>query len=151
MQLCYVPVTTANRRQAESLRVKADQDGFIESVADCMAEADLTSDWKPVAVFDKDTMVGFAMYGRFREGGERRVWLDRLLIDGRFQGRGYGKAAVAGLLDRLQSEYGAQPVYLSVYADNRAAVALYESLGFTFNGEVDTKGELVMVRPPRAV
>ena len=41
------------------------------------------------------------MYGFFWEYLPfGRLWLDRLLIDRRFQGRGYGRAALAALLDQ---------------------------------------------------
>ena len=59
-----------------------------------------------------------------------RLWLDRLLIDRRFQGRGYGRAALAALLERLEREYHKKRIYLSVVEANRPAAALYESFGF---------------------
>ena len=40
---------------------------------------------------------------------------------------------------------GKDRVFLSVYDDNQGAIRLYEKLGFAFNGELDTKGERVMV------
>ena len=76
---------------------------------------------------------------------EGQLWLDRLLIDRAYQGRGYGAGAVAALLERLPKEYGKDRVFLSVYDDNQGAIRLYEKLGFAFNGELDTKGERVMV------
>ena len=51
----------------------------------------------------------------------------------------------AALLERLPKEYGKDRVFLSVYDDNQGAIRLYEKLGFAFNGELDTKGERVMV------
>ena len=79
------------------------------------------------------------------QGMSYQLWLDRLLIDRAYQGRGYGAGAVAALLERLPKEYGKDRVFLSVYDDNQGAIRLYEKLGFAFNGELDTKGERVMV------
>ena len=118
----------------------------MESVAQCLAEAAELDWWRPVGIYDGDTAVGFAMYGLFIDeepGG--RVWLDRLLIDARFQGRGYGSAALSGLLARIRDEYHPQRVYLSVVKGNSAATALYRKFGFRFNGEKDIHGEDVMV------
>ena len=36
-------------------------------------------------------------------------------------------------------------IYLSVYEENHVAISLYQSYGFKFNGELDTKGEKIMV------
>ena len=99
-----------------------------------------------VGIYDGPTVVGFAMYGCFAQPEpEGQLWLDRLLIDRAYQGRGYGAGAVAALLERLPKEYGKDRVFLSVYDDNQGAIRLYEKLGFAFNGELDTKGERVMV------
>ena len=76
-----------------------------------------------------------------------RVWMDRLLIDKRFQHKGYGKAAMQLLLEQLKAEYGDQPVYLSVVPGNDTARKLYASLGFLELKEKDVHGESVMIHP----
>ena len=70
-----------------------------------MREADELELWRPVGIYDSDTLIGFAMYGYFPEPAPGQLWLDRLLIDKRYQGKGYGKQAVLSLLDRLHTEY----------------------------------------------
>ena len=104
MPLSVTPITSQNRREALSLRVAAGQEGFIESVSQCLSEADENPVWHPLGIYDRGTMVGFSMYGFFpmESAPEGRLWLDRLLIDRRFQGRGYGRAALAALLERLR-------------------------------------------------
>lgn len=77
----------------------------------------------------------------------RNTIIDRLLIDARYQGRGYGRKALAGLLERLSWEYPERKIYLSVIAGNDVAIRLYGQFGFRFNGEKDVHGEDVMVRP----
>lgn len=144
-QLHFVPVNHKNRRAVESLTVFSEQAGFIESVSECLQEADELKLWRPVGIYDGDTLIGFAMYGYFPEPVPGRLWLDRLLIDKKYQGKGYGKQAVLALLDRLHTEYSSNAVYLSVYEDNPHAIRLYQQIGFRFNGEYDTKGESVMV------
>ena len=101
-----------------------------------------------MGIYDGDLPVGFSMYGFFREEypPEGRLWLDRLLIDARFQGRGYGRAALEALLERLSREYPEKDVYLSVIEGNDVATRLYEQYGFRFIGEKDIHGEDVMVR-----
>lgn len=146
MNLHFEPVNPANREALEALKTLPEQIDFIERVSDCLAEADECNVWRPVGIYDGALLIGFAMYGYFSDlQPEGEVWLDRLLIDGAYQGRGYGKAAIRELIKRLYREYGKQQVYLSVYESNVAAVRLYEQLGFRFNGKEDTKGEKIMV------
>ena len=146
MQLHFIPITSENRVQAEALEILPAQDGFVEPVAACLEEADRRKCWRPVGIYDGQTLVGFAMYGFFWEYLPfGRLWLDRLLIDRRDQGKGYGRLAGEGLLSNLWREYGKKKVYLRAFAENQQAIELYRSLGFRFNGQHDIHGEDVMV------
>ena len=145
MCLHFETVTAKNRGAGERLALLPEQAGFIESPAECLREADASDFWRPVGIYDGTELVGFAMYGYLPFLGEGQLWFDRLLIDKAFQGRGYAKAAIAALLERLRQEYPCRRVYLSVYGDNAAAIHLYRQAGFSFNGDYDTKGERVMV------
>ena len=144
-QLHFELVNNENRKEVESLTVFSEQAGFIETVSECLQEADESEVWRPVGIYDRDTLIGFAMYGYFPDPAPGQLWLDRLLIDKKYQGKGYGKQAVLSLLDRLRAEYGSDTVYLSVYETNPHAIRIYEQTGFRFNGEYDTKGERIMV------
>ena len=137
-------VNDENRKEVEGLTVFSEQVGFIESVSECLQEADEIELWRPVGIYDSDTLIGFAMYGYFPEPAPGQLWLDRLLIDKKYQGKGYGKQAVLSLLDILRTEYQSDTVYLSVYENNPHAIRLYQQIGFQFNGKYDTKGERIM-------
>ena len=146
MHLHFRAVTMENRQQAESLSVFPEQMDFIESVAECLKEADETTEWNTVGIYDDDILIGFAMYGYFQTPlphGE--AWLDRVLIDKAYQGKGYGKAAVFLLLKKMHEEYACNRIYLSVFDKNQLSIHLYKVLGFDFNGEYDAKGERIMV------
>ena len=146
MNITIKPITDENRSQALALHVGAGQEGYVESVSQCLNEASAKKCWRPVGIYDGETMVGFAMYGRFfwEYFPIGKVWMDRLLIDESCQGRGYGKAAMAALIERLVREYRCRKIYLSIIDGNAAAVHLYESLGFKFNGKKDIHGERIM-------
>lgn len=146
MEIEVVPVTGENEGEILSLRVAEGQRGYIETTAQCLEEARALSLWRPVGLLADGRLVGFAMYGLWKEeGAGGRVWLDRFLIDARFQGRGCGRAALPVLLRRIFEEYGQDELYLSLVPENLAAARLYRSFGFRFNGETDPKGERVMV------
>ena len=63
--------------------------------------------------------------------------LQQFLIDSRFQGKGYGKAALGLLLDLLRSEGKYADVEVCVHRDNAAALALFFGAGFQDTGYVD--------------
>lgn len=144
-KLSLKPVTRKNRRAAENLEVFPSQTGFIESVAECMEEADQLPAWHPMCIYDKDTLIGFTMYGRIQGPTDTRLWFDRFLIDKQHQGKGYAKPAVQLILQEIRARYPNTDIYLSVYAENHPAIALYRSFGFVFTGELDTKGEEIMI------
>lgn len=51
------------------------------------------------------------------------------------QGKGVAFRATGLLLEKAFFEYGLHRVYLNVFADNKAAIKLYERSGFSFEGE----------------
>lgn len=142
--LRFEVVNQKNISQIERLEVFPEQKRWIETVSECMKEAEELNLWRPVGIYDDDLLIGFAMYGYFTESFPGQLWLDRLLIDKKYQGKGYGKQAVLALLERMHAEYSSDKVYLSVYESNLNAIRLYQEIGFSFNGKFDTKGELIM-------
>lgn len=143
MNIRIEPITEKNQDAVLKLEIAQGQEGFVESVDECLAEAKVWRQWNPVAIYDNNQLVGFAMYGCLFG----RLWFDRLLIDQSYQGRGYGRAAVEALLLRIRREYPQKsPIYLSVVEGNDQAARLYQDFGFVFNGERDTKGEHVMMK-----
>lgn len=146
MKLTIKNINEANYEEILNLKVGKNQENFIESIGECLEEASQASNWKTVGIYDSDNAVGFAMYGLFLDEGKNgRVWLDRFLISYEHQGKGYGEVGVRLLIERLYEEYKYKKIYLSVYDNNKGAISLYKKIGFEFNGEVDTKGEKVMV------
>ena len=147
MDIIFKPVTAENKKEVLNLRIAGSQKGFVETVKQCLDEAAQWSFWRPVGIYADGQLVGFAMYCMWEEKGlENRVWMDRLLIDKRFQGRGYGKACLPILLDKIKKEYNCEKIYLSVVEGNQTAIHLYQEFGFHFNGETDIHGEKIMVR-----
>lgn len=144
MDLKIIELSEENREELLALQVFEHQKNMIETVGECIEESLEYSFWRPVGIYDGDTAVGFAMYGKI-DAENGRVWLDRLLIDKNYQGMGYGKLALKQLVKRLFELYGCESIYLSVYDDNHIAKSIYERFGFIKNGERDFKGEAVMV------
>ena len=73
-------------------------------------------------------------------------WLYRLMIDARFQGRGYGAAAMQAIVALMRALPGCSSIVLGVEPANVRAASLYRHAGFRERGD-SIEGETVMVHP----
>lgn len=140
-------VTKKNQKEILALHVGGAQKSYIEPTEQSLKDAVKYKPFHPAGLYKDGELVGFAMYGFFpREGEKGRVWLDRYLIDERFQGQGLGRIMLEALIEYLVKLYHCNEIYLSVYENNLIAQRLYQKLGFHFNEERDIHGEKVMVK-----
>ena len=98
-----------------------------------IAQASITKSWTTKAIYDEETLIGFTMYGYSDELGGYE--LCRLMVDYRFQGKGYGKQSLRLILDEMQLRYDCKEILICFAPDNLAAKNLYESNGFTDTGK----------------
>lgn len=75
---------------------------------------------------DESAVVGFAVSGR----AGRQAFLQRLAVDPAHQGRGIGKALTLDAL-RWARRHRCTSMFVNTHSDNRTALALYVSLGFS--------------------
>ncbi|MCR1934154.1 GNAT family N-acetyltransferase [Clostridium tepidum] len=143
MNLHLEEVTSKNWRYVISLKVNENQQNLIESNAYSIVESKFIPQWHPKSIYCNNNLIGFAMYGYFQK--ENRLWLDRFMIDYRYQNKGYGKASLNLLINTILKEYNCNKIYLSIFKNNIEAMKLYKKFGFEFTGELDENGELIMV------
>ncbi|QSX05688.1 GNAT family N-acetyltransferase [Sedimentibacter sp. zth1] len=137
LNINIVDVTDNNLTEILKLKVGKSQADFIETVSQCMDEVYIHSydiNWHPVGIYNNKILIGFAMYGI---NIENHVWLDRFMIDEKFQGHGYGKIALGLLINAIQNEFGNNLICLSVNKKNNVAINLYQNFGFKFIDELD--------------
>lgn len=72
-------------------------------------------------------------------------WLEDLYVRGEARGKGLGRALVVRAMQRA-GERGCGRIELDTTEDNLAAIALYESLGFSVTSKGDTRGLLFGAR-----
>ena len=108
----------------------------------------------PFGIYDGDMPVGFIMIGFDVDDywddapeiarGNYNLW--RLMIDKKYQGKGYGKEAVRLALDFINTLPcgSAEYCWLSYDPENEAARNVYSSFGFSETGEMDGE-ELIAV------
>jgi diamine N-acetyltransferase len=133
-------ITSQTVRDICALEVAAGQRTFVAPNAVSIAEAHFTPHHWMRAIYAGGEPAGFVLTW---EEAEPYLW--RFMVAEGFQGRGIGRRAMELLLERWRG-LGVPHVMLSVEPENRAAIALYESLGFAFTGDEEA-GELVMRLP----
>jgi diamine N-acetyltransferase len=149
------PVDTTNYRECIELSVAREQQGFVASNLQSLADAYV---WReaaePFAVYSDGELVGFALLFPFagdadddsipEPGTERGMVLVRLMIDARFQGRGYGRDALDAIVENVRNR-GLPTIRLSVVPENEQALEFYRRNGFAETGAIHG-GEIVMER-----
>ena len=93
-----------------------------------------------------DLPVGMGLY--YDEPELQSYDLSQMFIDARYQGRGYGRAAVRAILDELKADGRYDKVILCYIEGNETARKLYESFGFTETGR--DGDEILMELPLKA-
>ncbi|QIL46025.1 GNAT family N-acetyltransferase [Vagococcus coleopterorum] len=131
-----------------SLSVSKEQIHMIESNKDCLLEAafDTHLEWQPLAIYAENIPIGFTMIGALDEK-PGTIWLDRFMIDYRYQGKKYGKNSLALILNYISTEYPDKKILLSVHRSNNFAINLYKSFGFKLTEEIDPDNqEIIMIK-----
>lgn len=127
-------VNTDNWRDVVRIEPLEDQRRFVASVAYYLNLCHYGEEWRPLALYEGDEPVGFAMWGF--DTKEESYWIGGLVIDAEYQGKGYGRAAMEALLDYLAAQPGHGEAALSCDPENTVARRLYASLGFVETGEL---------------
>lgn len=124
------------------LSVSEAQRAFVASNLYSLAQAYAQPECVPLALYAENKPVGFAMY--CLDESDREYWIYRLMIDQRYQGRGYGREAMLLLIERIRCllDENHNRIFISFEPENEPAKSLYESLGFVPDGRVEY-GEVV--------
>lgn len=156
-RVTVVEVTRTNWRATLALGVAPEQQRFIANYAPIaalgLAKAyirPLGLTWTPYAFSAHDqasdaepegALVGFAMLAYTPESADD-YWLFHFFIDQRYQGRGYGAAALQRLIALVRATHPAsRALQLTVHPENLHAQRLYARAGFRPTGEA-LDGEL---------
>ena len=150
MNITLRPIDDSNREAVLALTVREDQpfvapnDVSLRQAAETEAEAPGVA--RPFAIYADEELVGFCMFA-FNpedEDEEDRYYLWRFMIDQRFQGKGFGQAALDAII-RYFKDNGADRLYLSTEPENERGLHVYHKAGFRETGVIDD-GEAIMMR-----
>jgi diamine N-acetyltransferase len=147
MKLEFKGIDKNNYEECVELTVTEEQEDFVAANWWSLLEEKYEGGVKhPLAIYDKETMVGFVMYCYYPADDDYPVdswWIERFMIDKKFQSKGYGKAALKKFLDYFRSLYGNVDLRITTVPENVVATKLYEKLGFSKTGEI-AAGEVVL-------
>ena len=142
MSILLREITPQNFKECINLKVAPAQENFVASNLMSVAQSKIYPTYNIFAVYAEDEMVGFTMFGL--DTDDNKYYLGRLMIDEKHQGKGYGKAAVLEVIERLKQVEDCNEIFLSFVAENAGAERLYRSVGFERTGENNDYGEIIM-------
>ena len=148
------PVTKDNWRELVKLKVRDDQSSFVASNVHSIAEAQFGFDepgdghWEfhPFGIYDGDNSVGFLMYGLNYEHPSQQAFIVRLMVDEKFQGKGFGRFGMQKMLEIFRADSRIRDVAISYEPENQPARTLYASLGFVEPGEMIGEETLAVLK-----
>ncbi|AGX06956.1 spermine/spermidine acetyltransferase, putative [Bacillus sp. NRRL B-14911] len=122
------------------LKVAEEQKSFVATNLFSLAQAKAFPECNCLAIYHEEKLVGFTMY--CMDFDDKEYWIYRLMIDAKYQSKGYGKAAMEKLIELIKEDKDHQVIYLSFEPENDRAKEMYEKLGFEADGRV-IDGEIV--------
>ena len=129
------------------LRVAESQKYHVASVGKTFWQAAKRADVWVRAIYAGDEPVGLvALRDAGPDGGQGSydIYFARLLVDQRYQGRGFGRQAIRLALAHARTRPGCAGITISHMPDNGAVGRLYGEFGFRYTGKTDEDGEVYM-------
>ena len=131
-------ITEDNVLDAFHLKLRKDQEEFVSHPIRSLAQAYVyRNQCQPFGIYQDEEMVGYVMVIYDYHLQEYNIW--HMMIDCKFQGRGYGKLAMEQCLAYIRTQpFGnSNRVVLTCNRDNESALRLYRQFGFTETGNSD--------------
>lgn len=136
------PVTRENWEALIELKVRDDQKDFVASNLYSIAQSQFGDEYEghwylfPFGIYDGDTPVGFLMYGLNFDHPKQQAFIQRLMVDEKFQEKGFGRFGMEKALEIFRADERIREVGISYEPHNAGARRLYASLGFAETGEM---------------
>ncbi len=136
------PVTKENWQTLIDLKVRDDQKNFVASNLYSIAQSQFGDEFEghwdlfAYGIYDDDTPVGFLMYGFNFAHPEQQAYVQRLMVDEKFQGKGYGRFGMEKMLEIFRADERINVVSISYEPENDVARKLYASMGFVETGRI---------------
>lgn len=142
MKLTLRKIQRTNWREAIDIRLDPGQESFVSSPVKSLVGAYVRQhgdqyDYAPMGIYAGETIVGYVST-LCDSSSKEDYWIDDIMIDVRYQGKGLGRAAVAETIGHILQTYPqCEAIKLSCHRNNRVAATLYKSMGFELTGELN--------------
>ena len=145
-EIRFEPITKDNWEEVLKLEIHPEQKKFAPSPAESLAAA-YVKPWDealdPYAIVIAGKLVG-CFYVSYTPASEDNYWIGGFIIDKKYQGKGYGKAALREILRFIPKLHpNCKEIKLTVESENTVARSLYKSLGFGDTDQVNKYGEII--------
>lgn len=150
-EITLAPVTDENEADVIALAVREDQKSYVASNQRSLEQAEADDGAWPRAILADGVPVGFVMLHDETLLEEPEVagyiYLWRMMIDARHQGKGYGSEAMKAVADYARTRPDATRIVSSYVEGDHSAAGFYERVGFKKTGEIvggETEIELIL-------
>jgi diamine N-acetyltransferase len=126
------------------LKVAAQQRAYVAGNAYSIAQAHFEPKAWFRAIYAGETPVGFVMLADDPDTPEYFLW--RLMVDARRQGKGFGRRAIALLVEYVRTRPAARELLVSYHPGPHSPREFYLKQGFRDTGRVE-EGEVVLSLP----
>lgn len=143
-ELALRKVDESNFIDCFNLNLGGGQEKFVSHPIRSLAQAYVYyNQCTPFAIYKDNTVIGYVMVIYDYDEETYNIW--HMMIDEKYQGRGYGTEAVALCIDYIKSKpFGkSNEIILTCSMNNSHGIHIYEKLGFKDTGERD-EDEIVM-------
>lgn len=136
------PVDRDNWRAMVRLNLRPGQEHFVSPPSWSIARSYVRGygdkyEYLPMVICDAETVVGYVTLICDASSVDD-YWIDDIMIDAIYQGRGFGRAAMKLVLAMIPDRYSrCEVIKLTCFRGNDNAAALYRSLGFETTSELD--------------
>ena len=119
---------------------------FLASNAYSILQSQFEKGWIVRGIEEGGQLIGFTMYGYNFEDSFYDIC--RLMLDRRFQGKGYGRKALRVIVEEMKKISGIREIYISAEPENKRALGLYRSEGFIDTGKLLEGEQLLVMKLP---
>lgn len=135
-------ITIENWKDIINLKVRDDQKHFVSSNLYSIAQSKFGDEYEghwdlfPFGIYDDNQPVGFLMYALNYGHPTHQAFVQRLMVDEKFQGKGYGRFALNWILDFFRADERIKMAGITYEPNNEVARKLYADLGFVETGRI---------------
>lgn len=127
-------ITKETWSECMNLALRLEQGGLVAPNSYLLPESKAEPTFVQLGIHYGEDIVGYAMYGVDPDDG--KYWIFRMMIDEKHQRRGFAKAALAGIIQRLKALPDCNEIYVGYRPENFAAAAMYGGFNFVRTGQM---------------